>query len=55
MIFRCCEQLQEPSSPEDAQLATVLTRLHHKFNTALKALESFQAKNSERVFSTGFV
>ncbi|XP_004302492.1 PREDICTED: uncharacterized protein LOC101292427 [Fragaria vesca subsp. vesca] len=46
------QALQEPSSPEDAQLATVLTRLLHKFNTALKALESFQAKNSERVFST---
>ncbi|KAL6142445.1 hypothetical protein ACLB2K_060725 [Fragaria x ananassa] len=46
------QALQEPSSPEDAQLATVLTRLHRMFNTALKALESFQAKNSERVFST---
>ncbi|XP_062028214.1 uncharacterized protein LOC133744097 isoform X2 [Rosa rugosa] len=42
------------SSPEDAQLATVFTRLHHKFNTTLKSLESFQAKNSERVFNTDF-
>ncbi|XP_024178684.2 uncharacterized protein LOC112184667 [Rosa chinensis] len=40
------------SSPEDAQLATVFTHPHHKFNTTLKSLESFQAKNSERVFNT---
>ncbi|BFG36670.1 hypothetical protein CerSpe_229440 [Prunus speciosa] len=44
--------LQQQLSPDDAELATIIDRLHQKFQTSLKTLESFQAKNSERVFNT---
>ncbi|CAN6724395.1 unnamed protein product [Malus baccata var. baccata] len=46
------QTLRMQSSPDDAELATVIDRLHQKFQTSLKTLETFQAKNSERVFTT---
>ncbi|KAL5539286.1 hypothetical protein UlMin_045377 [Ulmus minor] len=44
--------LQQQSTPNDADLATVFGQISDKFQNTLKALESFQAKNSERVFNT---
>ncbi|XP_015897594.1 uncharacterized protein LOC107431221 [Ziziphus jujuba] len=44
--------LQQQSTPDDAELAKVFGQLKHKFQNILKILESFQAKNSERVFNT---
>uniref|UniRef100_A0A2P2LY40 Uncharacterized protein MANES_09G119600 n=1 Tax=Rhizophora mucronata TaxID=61149 RepID=A0A2P2LY40_RHIMU len=44
--------LQQPSTPEHSQLATVFDNLRNKFQKILKTLESFQSQNSERVFNT---
>ncbi|KAL0450862.1 UNVERIFIED_CONTAM: hypothetical protein Slati_1642600 [Sesamum latifolium] len=44
--------LQQQSTAEDAELASVLERLREKFNSTLKTLENFQARNSEFVFNT---
>ncbi|KAK4395976.1 hypothetical protein Sango_1434200 [Sesamum angolense] len=44
--------LQQQSTAEDAELASVLERLREKFNSTLKTLEYFQARNSEFVFNT---
>lgn len=46
-------QLQEQSTPDDLELAVVFGQIGDKFRNALKKLEAFQAKNSDRVFSTG--
>lgn len=46
-------QLQQQSTPDDAELATVFGQVKDKFQNILKILESSQAKNSERVFNTG--
>ncbi|XP_011101978.1 uncharacterized protein LOC105180011 isoform X2 [Sesamum indicum] len=44
--------LQQQSTAEDAELASVLERLREKFNSTLKTLAYFQARNSEFVFNT---
>ncbi|KAF2306563.1 hypothetical protein GH714_019472 [Hevea brasiliensis] len=44
--------LRQPSTPEDNELATVFSNIKDKFHKTLKTLESFQVKNSERVFNT---
>ena len=45
-------QLQQQSTPDDAELAVILGQIKDKFQNTLKALETFQATNSERVFNT---
>ncbi|KAI3472962.1 hypothetical protein Pfo_029209 [Paulownia fortunei] len=45
-------ELQQQSTVEDAELASVLGRLQEKFKSTLKTLEHFQARNSEFVFNT---
>lgn len=44
--------LQQPAAPDDAELAVAFGKIRDKFRYTLKTLETFQAKNSERVFST---
>lgn len=44
--------LQQSSTPEDDELATVLGNLREKFQNCLTSLVSFQAKNAEHVFNT---
>ncbi|XP_076908414.1 uncharacterized protein LOC143565289 [Bidens hawaiensis] len=44
--------LQQQSTPEDVELARVLTQLRDKFEGALKVVESFQSKNSNNIFNT---
>ncbi|XP_058210918.1 uncharacterized protein LOC131323246 isoform X2 [Rhododendron vialii] len=44
--------LQQQSTTEDAELASILGRLKDKFDNALKTLQFFQSKNSEFVFNT---
>ncbi|OAY44617.1 uncharacterized protein LOC110621808 isoform X2 [Manihot esculenta] len=44
--------LRQPSTPEDSELATDLSNIRDKFHKTLKTLESFQVKNSERIFNT---
>ncbi|KAE8098958.1 hypothetical protein FH972_016978 [Carpinus fangiana] len=44
--------LQQQSTPDDAELATVLRHLKDKLQNTLKILEFFQSKNSDRVFNT---
>ncbi|KAJ8753808.1 hypothetical protein K2173_000062 [Erythroxylum novogranatense] len=44
--------LQQPSTSDCAQLATVFNSLRDKFQSLLMTLESFQSKNSDRVFNT---
>lgn len=47
-------QLQQQSTDEDVELAAVLGRLQAKFKSTLNTLESFQARNSEFIFNTGY-
>lgn len=47
-------QLQVQSTPEAAEVATFFNQFKFKFQQTLNALVSFQAKNSERIFNTGF-
>lgn len=47
-------QLRQPSTTEDAELASILGQLKDKFDKALKTLQFFQSKNSEFVFNTGW-
>lgn len=47
-------QLQQPATSDDAELAVAFGKIRDKFQYTLKTLETFQAKNSERVFSTGW-
>ncbi|KAF5750698.1 hypothetical protein HS088_TW03G01037 [Tripterygium wilfordii] len=44
--------LQQQSTPETCELAAMLEKIKDKFQKTLKALESFQAKNSDRIFNT---
>lgn len=44
--------LQQPAAPDDAELAVAFGKIRDKFRYTLKTLETFQVKNSERVFST---
>ncbi|KAK9290604.1 hypothetical protein L1049_008775 [Liquidambar formosana] len=44
--------LQQQSTPEDAEIASVLGKLKDKFQNTLKILECFQSKNSENIFNT---
>lgn len=44
--------LQQLAAPDDAELAVVFGKIRDKFRYTLKTLETFQVKNSERVFST---
>ncbi|CAN4126287.1 unnamed protein product [Withania somnifera] len=46
--------LQLQSTAEDAELVSVLGRLGEKLRSTLKSLETFQSKNSEFVFNTGW-
>lgn len=43
--------LQQQSTPEDTELASVLGQLKDKFQHILKILEGFQSKNSENIFN----
>lgn len=47
-------QLQQQSTTENADLATFLSQIKDKIQESLSLLMSFQARNSERVFNTGF-
>ncbi|XP_057497251.1 uncharacterized protein LOC130781986 isoform X1 [Actinidia eriantha] len=44
--------LQQQTTSEDVELASILFQLKNKFQNALKILEFFQSKNSEYVFNT---
>ncbi|XP_021297840.1 uncharacterized protein LOC110426855 isoform X4 [Herrania umbratica] len=44
--------LQQPSTSEVAEFATICGRLKDKFQRILRILASFQSRNSERVFNT---
>ncbi|XP_057970692.1 uncharacterized protein LOC131159652 isoform X2 [Malania oleifera] len=44
--------LQQQSTAEDAELASIIEQLKVKFQNTLKILESFQSKNSENIFNT---
>uniref|UniRef100_A0A5B6YJ12 GOLD domain-containing protein n=1 Tax=Davidia involucrata TaxID=16924 RepID=A0A5B6YJ12_DAVIN len=44
--------LQQHSTVEDAELASLLGRLKDKLQNTLKILESFQSRNSEYIFNT---
>ncbi|WCJ27910.1 hypothetical protein M5689_009629 [Euphorbia peplus] len=44
--------LQQSSTPEDSELASVLCKIDDLLNKSFKNLVAFQAKNSERVFNT---
>lgn len=44
--------LQQPAAPDNAELAVAFGKIRDKFQYTLKTLETFQVKNSERVFST---
>ncbi|MBA0555253.1 hypothetical protein Golob_025444 [Gossypium lobatum] len=44
--------LQQSSTAEVAEFATTLGQLKDKFQATLRILESFQSRNSERVFNT---
>ncbi|KAG8374482.1 hypothetical protein BUALT_Bualt11G0137000 [Buddleja alternifolia] len=44
--------LQEQSTVEYAELASIVGRLQEKFRSTLKALEYFQARNSDFIFNT---
>lgn len=46
------EGLKQQSTPDDVECTAVLDRVKHKVHNILKLLESFQAKNSDHVFST---
>ncbi|CAN0829666.1 hypothetical protein LINGRAHAP2_LOCUS1189 [Linum grandiflorum] len=43
--------LQQPSTSDDSELATTFLSIQDRFQKTLKTLESFQSKNSERVFN----
>ncbi|CAN1356150.1 Protein DOUBLE-STRAND BREAK FORMATION [Linum perenne] len=51
--YRRCEsdQLQQPSTSDDNELASTFLSIQDKFQKTLKTLEYFQSKNSERVFN----
>lgn len=53
VLFCCCWQLQQQSTPEDVELAQVLRQLKEKFEVVSKVVESFQSKNSNNIFNTG--
>ncbi|PSS23894.1 SEC14-like protein [Actinidia chinensis var. chinensis] len=44
--------LQQQTTSEDVELASILGQLKNKFQNALKILEFFQSRNSEYVFNT---
>nr|XP_016504186.1 PREDICTED: uncharacterized protein LOC107822188 [Nicotiana tabacum] len=46
--------LKSQSTAEDAELASLLGRLGEKFRNTLKVVETFQSRNSEFVFNTGW-
>ncbi|KAJ0640625.1 putative GOLD domain-containing protein [Helianthus annuus] len=46
------KSLQQLSTPQDVELARLLSQLRDKFEGALKVVESFQAKNSNNIFNT---
>ncbi|XP_054790880.1 uncharacterized protein LOC129296316 [Prosopis cineraria] len=48
------EGLKRQSTPDDVECTVVLDRVKDKVHNTLKILESFQAKNAEHVFNTGF-
>ncbi|XP_038701968.1 uncharacterized protein LOC119998675 isoform X2 [Tripterygium wilfordii] len=50
--FNWPTMLQQQSTPETCELAAMLGQVKDKFQKTLKALEDFQAKNSDRVFNT---
>lgn len=53
-FFSVILQLKLQSTAEDAELVSVLGGLGEKFRSTLKSLETFQSKNSEFVFNTGW-
>jgi hypothetical protein len=50
----CTQQLQQKSTPEDADIASVLDDVETKLKDTLKKLEQFQLKNADNVFNTGW-
>ncbi|KAL6619471.1 hypothetical protein ACP70R_031946 [Stipagrostis hirtigluma subsp. patula] len=45
-------ELQQKSSPEDAEIVSILDDIETKFKDMLKKLEQFQLKNADNVFNT---
>jgi hypothetical protein len=48
------QQLQQKSTPEDADIASILDDVETKLKDTLKKLEQFQLKNADNVFNTGW-
>ena len=48
-----CKQLQQKSTPEDAEIVSKLDDIEAKLKDMLKKLEQFQIKNADNVFNTG--
>jgi hypothetical protein len=48
-----CKQLQQKSTPEDAEIVSKLDDIEAKLKDMLKMLEQFQLKNADNVFNTG--
>ena len=48
-----CKQLQQKSTPEDAEIVSTLDDIEAKLKDMLKKLEQFQIKNADNVFNTG--
>jgi hypothetical protein len=48
-----CKQLQQKSTPEDAEIVCTLDDIEAKLKDMLKNLEQFQLKNADNVFNTG--
>lgn len=48
-----CKQLQQKSTPEDAEIVSKLGDIEAKLKDMLKKLEQFQLKNADNVFNTG--
>ena len=49
----CVQQLQQKSTPEDADIVSTLDDVETKLKDMLKKLEQFQLKNADNVFNTG--
>jgi hypothetical protein len=49
-----CNQLQQKSTAEDTEIASVLDDIETKLKDMLNKLEKFQLKNADNVFDTGW-
>jgi len=48
-----CKQLQQKSTPEDAEIVCTLDDIEAKLKDMLKKLEQFQLQKADNVFNTG--